>query len=188
MEERITAVGAPQNGQSHAVHDARRGFHPSSPAAMTVSMAVRITLGLVFLIAGAEKLTALDAFGHAIYNYRILPLSMVNIAALLFVWTEIVAGVLLLAGVAVRGAALVTALLLALFLVAILSAMARGLTIDCGCFVSAKDIAAGGGEKVGWKKVLEDLALLAGGIFLIYYPKSYLSLERLLRERPAAEG
>ncbi|MEO6046893.1 MAG: MauE/DoxX family redox-associated membrane protein [Candidatus Kapaibacterium sp.] len=144
------------------------------PAIRWLSLAVRVFLGITFLVAGAEKLVALPTFGHAIADYQLLPESLSNIFALSFVWTEIVVGVLLLAGVAIRGSALVTSAMLIVFLVAVISAIARGMTIDCGCF-------AGNSEPVGPKKVIEDLLLLAAAIFLIYFPKSYLTLTRLLR-------
>ncbi len=155
-------------------------FMEERPAMQWISLAVRLVLGTIFLVSGAEKLSILTDFAHAIYNYKILPLSLVNIAALLFVWTEITVGILLIAGAAVRGAALVTGSMLVIFIVAILTAMARGLEIDCGCF-------AEGGEKVGWPKIFEDVAYLAGAIFLIYFPKSYFTVDRLLRAQ-GSEG
>ena len=151
------------------------------PAMQWISLAVRLILGTVFLVSGAEKLPILGDFAHAIYNYKILPLSLVNIAALLFVWTELTVGIFLIAGAAVRGAALVTGSMLGLFIIAILTAMARGLEIDCGCF-------AEGGEKVGWPKVFEDLIYLAGAIFLIYFPKSHFTLDRILRKQGQTEA
>jgi hypothetical protein len=60
--------------------------------------------------------------------------------------------------------------------------MARGLQIDCGCFVSAKKATV---EQVGWPKVFEDVALLAAAIFLVYFPKSYLTIDGLLRREGA---
>ena len=89
-----------------------------------------------------------------------------SIAAVTIAWTEMLVAALLYAGAAVRGAALVSGALLFTFLIAIFSAMARGLEINCGCF-------AGSEQTVGWPKVVEDLALLAGAIFLIYFPRSY---------------
>lgn len=150
-----------------------------SPLMQMLSLVARMVLGIVFLVAGAEKLGVLDQFGHAIANYQIVPIPLVNIAALLFVWIEITTGVLLIAGAAVRGSGLVSTLLLVAFLIAILSAMARGLQIDCGCFVSAN---GGSGEQVGWPKVLEDVGLLVLALFLIYFPNSYLTIDRLLRQ------
>lgn len=160
------------------------------PWLQTLSLVARLVLGGVMLIAGAEKVTALDQFAHAIANYQMLPLGMVNIAALLFVWTEITVGILLIAGAAVRGSALVSGALLVIFIIAVLTAMARGLEIDCGCLVSKADLAAGKKatevEKVGWPKVFVNLATLAAAIFLIYFPKSYFTIDRLIRgEREA---
>jgi uncharacterized membrane protein YphA (DoxX/SURF4 family) len=155
------------------------------PLMQTISLAARLVLGVVFLVAGAEKLTALDQFAHAISNYQLVPVSMVNIAALLFVWTEIAVGVMLIAGAAVRGNALVAGAMLLVFIVAILSAMARGLEIDCGCFVAADGSA---GEKVGWPKIFEDVGLLAAALFLVYFPKSYFALDNLLRREAKTQA
>ncbi|KXK52111.1 MAG: DoxX family membrane protein [Chlorobi bacterium] len=145
--------------------------------AQAVSLAARLLVGFVMLIAGAGKLGAIEQFGHNIYNYGLLPLSLVNIAALLFIWVEITIGIMLIVGVAVRGSALLSSALLLLFIGAVLWAMAQGLEIDCGCFGNAN---GEGGVKVGWPKVLENLGLLAASIFLIYFPRSYFSLDRTL--------
>jgi uncharacterized membrane protein YphA (DoxX/SURF4 family) len=149
----------------------------ATPLMKTLSLGARLLLGIILLTAGAEKLTALDQFAHSIANYKILPIAMINIAALAFVWIEIVSGVLLIAGALVRGTALVSSALMLIFIVAVASAMARGLQIDCGCFVAT---AGGTPEKVGWPKLMEDAGLLAAGIFLIYFPKSYFTIGRLL--------
>lgn len=191
----------PPRRRSDAVQEQHPGFR-------TASLVARIVLGIVMLIAGAEKLGALEAFGANIYNYQLLPVELVNIAALLFVWTEIAVGIMLVAGAAVRGSAFISGLLLLLFIVAIGSAMARGLKIDCGCFVGkgsaqSQTVAASGTpptvgspdgavpttpapvadepEKVGWPKIFEDLGLLALAVFLVYYPRSYLSVDQVLR-------
>lgn len=184
------------------------------PGFRTASLVARIVLGAVMVIAGAEKLGALEAFGANIYNYQLLPVELVNIAALVFVWTEIAVGVMLMAGAAVRGSALVSSILLAVFIIAIGSAMARGLKIDCGCFVG-KNTAASTTmpasnstgaqmnavvpadapatkkepEKVGWPKIFEDLGLLALAVFLVYYPRSYLAVDNMLRneDRPPSD-
>lgn len=179
--------------------------HPGFKAAALVA---RIVLGIVMIIAGAEKLGALEAFGANIYNYQILPVELVNIAALLFVWAEITVGILLVVGAGVRGSAFLSGIMLLVFIVAIGSAMARGLKIDCGCFVGkgssqSAQVAASGTpptvgtpsgavaaeppaetkepEKVGWPKLFEDVGLLALAVFLVYYPRSHLAVDNLLR-------
>ena len=167
---RRSAIASPQDISETGERDPA-----TSPIMRGLSFAARLFLGSVFLISGAEKLGALKTFGHAIANYEILPEPLSNIAALLFVWAEIVVGILMIAGIAIRGSALVTSGMLVVFLIAIVSAIARGLDIDCGCF-------AGDPEPVGWKKVAEDVGLLAVAVFLIYFPKSYLTMEKLFRQ------
>lgn len=154
------------------------------PAIEFLSLAARIALGIIFLVSGAEKLGDLNAFAQAISNYEIIPVVLSNFFATLIVWTEIMVAVLLIAGAGVRGAAMVTGTLLITFIIAITIAMARGLEIDCGCFVPGSGTEP---DKVGWPKIFEDVALLAGAIFLIYFPKSPLTLDRLLR-REGANG
>ncbi len=154
------------------------------PAIEFLSLAARLTLGIIFLVSGAEKLGNLNAFAQAIAHYEIVPEVAANLFAGLIVWTEIAIAVLLIAGAGIRGAALTSGVLLTIFIIAILSAMARGLEIDCGCFAPGSGAEP---EKVGWPKVFEDIALLAGAIFLIYFPKSPLTLDRLLRREGAAE-
>jgi uncharacterized membrane protein YphA (DoxX/SURF4 family) len=156
------------------------------PWQMWLSLAVRLFLGGFFLIAGAEKLTDLTTFAHAIAKYELLPDALVNMVALGFVWTEITVGVLLIAGAGVRGSALLTGAMLVVFLVAILSAMARGLEIDCGCFAPPEPgtDANPALDTVGWPKVFEDVGLLALAVYLVYFPKSYLTVDRLVRRDP----
>jgi uncharacterized membrane protein YphA (DoxX/SURF4 family) len=124
-------------------------FHP------VVILAARLVLGSVFVIAGVEKIVNANAFAKAIDNYQILPYSALNVAALILPWLETIAGVFLIFGIRLRASSALTGAMLMVFIVAILSAMARGLNIDCGCF------SQGTSEPVGWKKIFEDIALLA---------------------------
>ena len=55
---------------------------------------------------------------------------------------EIALGIALIAGVFVRTAALVSALLLVVYIAGVASAWARGLQIDCGCFGGGGRVAA----------------------------------------------
>lgn len=157
---------APLDQPTTADRIARTGDHP---AMRILSLLLRLLLASVFLVSGAEKLVAMKSFAGNIADYGILPVELSNIAAALFVWTEIVVALLLLAGLAIRGSALVTSGMLVLFLVAIISALARGLDIDCGCFANP--------EPIGWHKVWEDLALLAAALYLLFFPRSYFMMK-----------
>ncbi len=126
-------------------------FHP------VIILAARLVLGSVFVIAGVEKIANPDAFAKAINNYQLLPYNALNIMALVLPWLEVLAGALLIFGVRLRASSALTAVMLIVFIAAIASAMMRGLSIDCGCFSQG----SAASEPVGWKKVAEDIGLLA---------------------------
>ena len=94
----------------------------------------RIVLGAVFIYAGVVKVADTTAFAGSIAAYRILPYFGNYLLASVLPWLEIICGAILVVGWRVRGAAVVIALLNVVFIVALLSALARGLDIDCGCF------------------------------------------------------
>ena len=97
-------------------------------------MRVQIALGAIFIAAAIPKIADPPAFAHMIYNYRLMPGGLVNALALVMPWIELVVGILLVAGVWRREAALVAAALLLVFLGAIGWNLARGHAVDCGCF------------------------------------------------------
>ena len=101
---------------------------------------IRIALGAVFLYAGALKAFDVRGFAGSIEAYRILPYFGTYLAASVLPWIEILSGVLLVTGWRARTGAAVTIILNTVFILAMASAVARGLEIDCGCFrQGAKD-------------------------------------------------
>lgn len=130
----------------------------------------RLFLGFIFIFAAVTKIADPEAFSQSIYNYKLLPLSLVNIFAILFPWIEIVAGILLIFGVSVKENSAIISGLLLIFIIAITISLFRGLDIDCGCFGTVD------GAKVGILKILENIGLLLIGIFLIKFDSNYLSL------------
>jgi uncharacterized membrane protein YphA (DoxX/SURF4 family) len=123
-----------------------------------LSLLCRLVVGGVFIWASLDKLAHPEAFARAIHNYRLVPYALLHPIAMLMPAAEIVAGVALVVGWWRRGSALLCALMLAVFLVAISSALVRGLDISCGCFHTD------GGHAVGvsllWRDVLLLLACL----------------------------
>jgi len=94
----------------------------------------RIFLGAVFIYASWDKIFHPAAFAELIGNYQLLPHVLINPAALLLPWLELVCGVCLIVGRLVRGSALIIMILMILFMGALASSAARGLDIHCGCF------------------------------------------------------
>lgn len=128
----------------------------------------RIVLGIVFIYAGAEKISDPAGFSISISNYRLLPVSVVNFFAISMPWIEITAGIFLIFGIAVKENAFIINAMLAVFIVAIVISLIRGLSIDCGCF--------GKGNQIGIQKLIENSILFFAGIMLIIYDSKFLSL------------
>ena len=100
---------------------------------------------------------------------------------------EVVVGLALVVGLLTRTMAVVSAVLFVAFIIAIASAWARGLTIDCGCF-------GGGGydpdaaEKYPWE-IARDVALLAGSVFVAAFGhRSRWALDHVLFRRTPLES
>lgn len=130
----------------------------------------RLFLGFIFVYAAVTKISDPESFSQSVYNYKLLPLFLVNILAVLFPWIELVAGILLIFGISVKENSAILSVLLVIFIAAIVISLFRGLDIDCGCFGTVD------GAKVGIVKILENIGLLLLGIILIKFDSVYLSL------------
>ncbi len=124
-----------------------------------VLLAARLIVGTVFIVASIDKISVPDAFAESIHAYRLVPDAAVNVLALIIPWLELLCGVFLVAGVKLRAGTLLSLVLLVIFTLAIISALVRGLNIDCGCF--GREHAT----PVSWGKVFEDIGL---GILCLY--------------------
>jgi uncharacterized membrane protein YphA (DoxX/SURF4 family) len=147
-----------------------------------LSLLVRLALAGVALWAGMAKLLDPQASVRAVRAYDLLPPSLEQLVGYALPAAEVVVGLLLLVGLLTRYAALANALLMLAFLVGVISAWARGLSIDCGCF--------GGGGQVDPEEteyltvVLRDGALLLASLFLARWPRSRWSADSALRLDP----
>ena len=99
-----------------------------------LTIRVQIALGAIFIIAALPKIADPPSFAHMIYNYRLVPSSLINISALVMPWVELLAGLALILGVWKAAARTVVAIKLAVFIVAISINLSRDNAIDCGCF------------------------------------------------------
>jgi len=99
-----------------------------------LTIRVQLALGIFFVIAALPKIVDPPSFAHMIYNYRILPASVVNLMAIVMPWVELLCGVALIIGVWTAAARTIIAAMLLTFIVAISINLGRGNAIDCGCF------------------------------------------------------
>jgi len=130
-----------------------------------VRLALAVIVGGVFIYAGGVKLLDPLRFASDISNYHILPWAVAVRLAFYLPWLEVLCGLALIFQRLFNGAVLITGALMLIFLVASVSAKARGINISCGCFGSAS-----GNLSFAWHLVL-DLVLLAVLVALWFWPK-----------------
>lgn len=143
-----------------------------------VSFAARLLVGGVWLVAGLIKLPDLASSVRAVRAYQLLPEAVVPAVGYALPILEVVVGLLLLAGLLVRGAAVVSGVLFLAFVVGIASAWARGLQIDCGCF-GGGGYKANAAEDYPWE-IARDLGLLLASAWLVWRPRSPWAVDNRL--------
>ncbi len=126
-----------------------------------LELLLRFMVGGTFVYASFYKILDPANFAQAVHHYRILGVYLLHPMAIYLPWLELVVGLAMIMGLARRGAALLTSLMTLMFMVAIISALARDLDITCGCFHTD------GGHIVGISLLLRDVALLAGAVTLL---------------------
>nr|WP_120491166.1 MauE/DoxX family redox-associated membrane protein [Corynebacterium lactis] len=99
-----------------------------------VGALARFGLAAVWLIAGGIKLLDPLASRQAVQAFEIIPRDYLQIVAIGLPAFEVILGLLLLLGTFLRPTAVASGVLMGVFIAAIISAWARGLQIDCGCF------------------------------------------------------
>lgn len=144
-----------------------------------VLLLLRLGMGAVFLSAAIPKIAAPDLFALSIHNYQMLPPWGVNIMAVVLPWLELVVGVCLVVGLWRRACALIMTVLMVVFMIALASAAARGLSISCGCFEVGEHA-----EKPAlvWA-VLRDALFLAASLVLVRFEAGPRPLDLLRRRR-----
>jgi uncharacterized membrane protein YphA (DoxX/SURF4 family) len=132
-------------------------------------------LGGVFLVAGVLKAIDPQSSVAAVRAYQLLPASLATIVGWGLPFAEIALGLLLLAGIATRAVAVGVAMLLVIFIAGVVSAAARGLSIDCGCFGGGGAVDAS--QTAYGVELVRDTGLLLLALWLIWQPRSRLTLD-----------
>jgi putative oxidoreductase len=140
-----------------------------------VVLVCSLASGLVFLYASIDKIMHPGAFAQAIANYRMVPMPLLHVFAWLLPVVEAVVGLALIAGWQRRGAALLASLMTVMFIIAIASALVRGLDISCGCFETAE------GRHIGMGLLLQDIVLLGAALIPLLARRDRWTLDALLR-------
>ena len=141
-----------------------------------VGLAARLGLATVWIYAASTKLGKPLTSARAVQAYEIFPYDMAGLIGQALPVLEVAVGLLLLVGLFTRPIAVVSVLLLVVFIAGIASAWARGLSIDCGCF--------GGGGALAWdqqpeygQEIARDVGFLALAGWLVVRPRSPLAVD-----------
>lgn len=141
-----------------------------------ISTVVRIGLGGVLLVAGGLKVTEPVQAAQAVQAYQILDPRVAELVGYVLPLLEVAMGLALVLGVATRLMAVFSGALMTAFVIGVISAWARGLSIDCGCFGGGGEVPEG--EASYLPVVLRDLGFAAMAAWLVVFPGSALALDR----------
>jgi uncharacterized membrane protein YphA (DoxX/SURF4 family) len=146
-----------------------------------VTLASRVALGGVFIFAGITKLPDLSTLIWKINQYHILPPSLATAYGYVLPPLEIALGIFLVLGLFLRVSSSVSGLVVLSFIIAHITAMARGLVINtCGCFGEAVPLASA-------HSLLIDFGFLLLVLQILFHRGGFLSLGPWLSSKARAE-
>ena len=104
-------------------------------------------------MSAGTKLMDPNAFVIDISNYRLFPISILNMSAIFMIMLEFTISIALWIPTYQRASAMIMSGLMAFFIIIVGIAVLRGLDISCGCFGADS-------QKVGLTKIVENIFLL----------------------------
>ena len=134
----------------------------------------RLIVGAVFLGAGMQKARSPRQFAHSLRSYGFVPASLVGPVSHGLPALEVLTGAGLVAGVLARPFAVLSVLLLLVFISATALALRRGAKVDCGCFGATK-----GHVRSVWSLAARDSGLTLALVPVIIYGSGYGSVANL---------
>jgi putative oxidoreductase len=133
----------------------------------------RLILGALFIYASYDKILNPLAFAQIIHNYRLLPPSLINLPAMVIPWIEFLAGLFLIIGFRARGADLIIACMLVVYIAMLTEALTRGININCGCFSTASGVKSNLATRI-----VEDAAMFLLSLQILLFYKTRLRRRR----------
>jgi uncharacterized membrane protein YphA (DoxX/SURF4 family) len=147
-----------------------------------VVLIFRLVLGATFIYASLDKIAHPEQFAKIVYNYKILPGSLINIFAVTLPWVEFLAGCLLILGVFTESASLLLSFLLVIFVIAISINLLRGVNLNCGCFSTNP-----AGKKEGVSLLFKDFIFLFMGLMVFFFNKGFATISSLYSKKSSRQ-
>lgn len=129
-----------------------------------INLILRLSIGGYFIYASYSKIIDPFTFIEQIRAYEMVPDPINTIMGLFLPWVELFCGIGMILGIFIVPSSVLISGMLLVFIIALSSAISRGLEINCGC--------TGGGKEDGSnlvKQLLIDIPMFLGSLFLSFY-------------------
>ncbi|WP_018684144.1 MauE/DoxX family redox-associated membrane protein [Actinokineospora enzanensis] len=142
---------------------------------VAVGTLFRLGLAAVWLVSGWLKASDPNQTFIAVQAYDVLPGGVVSVVAGAMPFLELALGALLLVGLGTRLTAVLSGVVLLVFIAAVAQSWARGLSIDCGCFGGGGQVAAGDTRYP--QEIARDTGFLVMAVWLAIRPRTWLAVD-----------
>jgi len=185
-----TRKGAAASGRKGATTGGHNGVKGAPPEVVPpkgktkdivlswISLVARLILGGAIFYAGIIKLPDMSQSVTAVKNYQILPVGwMTQTVGYALPLVEVLLGLAIILGVFTRWTSLLGAIMMVVYIAAIISLWIRGININCGCFSPPK-VLPDDAANAYLQDILRDIGLLACGVFAFLFPASPISIDK----------
>lgn len=124
------------------------------------SVAARMILGGIFIVAGFAKLLDGEDFLTTVQRLGFVPVGLILPSITLIVQSEIWLGLALVVGFRTRMVAALLSGLISVFVFVIVFALLRGTVVECGCFGPLDS------EQIGIGVIIRDTLLMGGCLWI----------------------
>ena len=135
-----------------------------------LTLGLRLSLGLVFLLAGFAKLTHSGDFVDVVIERDILPAFWARFYASVLPWAEILTGFLLIFGLFRRFASVMSITMILSFVIANGFTIYKGVNAECGCFGDVWIVD-------GRNALIVDVLMLLASFQILFQKLDFLSID-----------
>lgn len=159
-----------------------------------VPLILRLVLGGLLVLSGSMKLgvykhlgittLAMDPldFAFALGGFKLgLPEMLTQVLTYAVPWGELLCGLLLVAGLWTRGAAIGVIVLMLAFAAGIASLMVRGIDVNCPCFGKLKLFC--GDRPLGWCHLIRNTGFALMGVAIVVMGPGMAAVDLMLGRR-----
>ena len=133
-----------------------------------IIVSCRLILGFAFIYASIPKIIDPDTFSKVIDLYKITPIQINNLVALVIPWVELLIGIGLILNRYIKGSIVLSVLLFIIFITMLSQAYLRWFTLDCGCFGSADKLSDIQLRVKMIRQIILDIIFLSMSVYLYF--------------------